>query len=288
MYAGRVVEKAPRTSSSRGRAPYTRGCCRSASPRGHRERLLPIAGQPPDLADLPAGCASLRVAHAVEACRQHARRSRASRPAHQVACILAELHRCPSRCCGSRSEGHFPVMRGVLFRGQVARCAPWTAVASTSPRRDPRPRRRKRLRQDDHRRPSCACSSPAPAGPLRRRGHHAPRQAAMRRLRQRMQIIFQDPYGSLDPRMTVRDISRAAADPRLAEDRAATRRRVAELAATSSACARHGRPLSARVLRRPAPAHRHRPRTRPGAAPHRLRRAGLRARRLDPGPDRST
>ena len=42
-------------------------------------------------------------------------------------------------------------------------------------------------------------------------------------------------------------------------------------------------PLSARVLRRPAPAHRHRPRARGGAQADRLRRAGVRARRLDPG-----
>ena len=45
------------------------------------------------------------------------------------------------------------------------------------------------------------------------------------------------------------------------------------------------RPLSARVLRRPAPAHRHRPGARARARSHRLRRADLRARRLDPGPD---
>ena len=45
------------------------------------------------------------------------------------------------------------------------------------------------------------------------------------------------------------------------------------------------RPLSARILRRPAPAHRHRPRARPRAAADRLRRAGLRARRVDPGAD---
>ena len=44
-------------------------------------------------------------------------------------------------------------------------------------------------------------------------------------------------------------------------------------------------PLPARVLRRPAPAHRRRPRARAEAEAHRRRRAGLRARRLDPGAD---
>ena len=45
-------------------------------------------------------------------------------------------------------------------------------------------------------------------------------------------------------------------------------------------------PLAARVLRRPAPAHRHRPRARRRARPHRLRRGGLGARRLGQGADR--
>ena len=42
-------------------------------------------------------------------------------------------------------------------------------------------------------------------------------------------------------------------------------------------------PLPARVLRRSAPAHRHRPRARAQPEAHRLRRAGLGARRVDPG-----
>ena len=45
------------------------------------------------------------------------------------------------------------------------------------------------------------------------------------------------------------------------------------------------RPLSARVLRRPAPAHRHRPRADPQSEARDLRRAGVRARRLHPRAD---
>ena len=56
--------------------------------------------------------------------------------------------------------------------------------------------------------------------------------------------------------------------------------------------ARPGRPaagarraLSASAFRRPAPARRHRARAGHGAVVHRLRRGGVRARRVDPGPD---
>ena len=53
---------------------------------------------------------------------------------------------------------------------------------------------------------------------------------ALRRLRHDMQIVFQDPYGSLDPRMTVQQL---IAEPLrihgLAADRDATRARVGEL-----------------------------------------------------------
>lgn len=55
------------------------------------------------------------------------------------------------------------------------------------------------------------------------------RSREMRRLRQRMQMIFQDPYSSLDPRMAIVD---AVAEPLLVHtdlDRAARTRRAAEL-----------------------------------------------------------
>ena len=60
-------------------------------------------------------------------------------------------------------------------------------------------------------------------------------------------------------------------------------RRGSRSCSTWSASTRVRRALSARVQRRPAAAHRHRPGARRGARAHRLRRADQRARRVDPG-----
>jgi oligopeptide transport system ATP-binding protein len=55
-------------------------------------------------------------------------------------------------------------------------------------------------------------------------------QRRMRRIRRRMQMVYQDPFGSLDPRMKVRDlIGEPLVVHGLARDRVAYRRRVDEL-----------------------------------------------------------
>ena len=100
-----------------------------------------------------------------------------------------------------------------------------------------------------------------------------------------MQAVFQDPWSSLNPRMTV---GRTIAESLIVtgwERREDRGERVRELL-------RAGRPargaraaLSARVQRRPAPAHRARGRARVPAQADRARRAGLGARRVDPRAD---
>lgn len=58
LYAGKVVEAGPTTELLRSpKHPYTAGLIRSLPNLQSKQRLEPIPGQPPNLAELPPGCA---------------------------------------------------------------------------------------------------------------------------------------------------------------------------------------------------------------------------------------
>ncbi len=58
MYAGKIVEQGlVREIYNHPRHPYTEGLLRSVPKIGSKEALYAIPGQPPDLANLPPGCA---------------------------------------------------------------------------------------------------------------------------------------------------------------------------------------------------------------------------------------
>ena len=150
-----------------------------------------------------------------------------------------------------------------------------------------RPGRRIRLRQVDarppRRRPAAADRRRAPAGAAQVAGA-ACRAATRARQQLKMQMIFQDPYASLNPRMRVVDIVGEAPVAHGLIARARSR------PSTWRSCSTRvgldptlDAPLPAPVLRRPARAHRHRARAGGEAGVPRLRRVGRGARRVDPG-----
>ncbi len=105
-------------------------------------------------------------------------------------------------------------------------------------RRDGRDRRRERLRQDDARaRDAEARRRYGGAHRLCWPRHHASSaRSEMRPLRRRMQIIFQDPMASLNPRHTIRQIVSAPMRFHGVANGDATRKRGCEQSLNASAC----------------------------------------------------
>jgi oligopeptide/dipeptide ABC transporter ATP-binding protein len=89
MYAGRAVEQGPvRRIFAEPAHPYSEALLRSVPRMGSRERLYRIEGQPPNLADLPPGCAfAPRCPRAEDRCREEAPQPVEVGPTHVASCL---------------------------------------------------------------------------------------------------------------------------------------------------------------------------------------------------------
>ena len=122
------------------------------------------------------------------------------------------------------------------------------------------------------------------AGTVHFRGQNLPDLGpeALREMRRYMQIIFQDPYSSLNPRQTIRRSSAphwcCMASPPTSVKPSSRRRHSKRLGSRPATPA--ATPTS---LGWAAPAHRHRPRRGPQPRLHRVRRGRVGTRRVGPG-----
>jgi peptide/nickel transport system ATP-binding protein len=89
MYAGRIIEEGPaRQVLERPLHPYTYGLLRSRPMGQHKRTLVPISGEPPDPANLPAGCAfSPRCSDVMNVCQTRSPQHFSPETSHQVACF---------------------------------------------------------------------------------------------------------------------------------------------------------------------------------------------------------
>jgi oligopeptide/dipeptide ABC transporter ATP-binding protein len=92
MYAGRIVEQGPvRDIFLNPRHPYTKALLSSIPKIGSKDPLYAIPGQPPDLADLPSGCAfNPRCPQAWDRCRSDEPPDLQIREDHRARCWLVE------------------------------------------------------------------------------------------------------------------------------------------------------------------------------------------------------
>jgi oligopeptide/dipeptide ABC transporter ATP-binding protein len=255
MYAGRIVEAAPTEELfARPRHPYTEALL-GAIPRMTQDRgqdLYSIPGLPPDLADPPAGCRfAARCRYATAECRDSDPVLTEREPGHEYACFhpRPDPESAPAAVpvtVSSRREQaaaaaaplldldavhkEFGVRKGVLQRTVasvkavsgvsfgVAAGETFGLVGESGSGKTTVGRLIATLEQPD-------------AGHIRFDGTelNALSGGALRRARRDVQLMFQDAYASLDPRMQV---GSSLSEPLFIQrigDRASRRARVAEL-----------------------------------------------------------
>ncbi len=188
MYAGRVVEEGTVDDVfASPRHPYTRGLL-AAVPTitSARGALTPILGSPPNLLALPEGCAfHPRCAYAQDRCRAAVPRperpgagsSRRLRPRRGIVTDLLEVDAVVKHF-RARAGGVVHAVDGVTFA--VARGETLALVGESGSGKSTIARLVLRLVK--------------------------PTSGAVHFAGRRVQMVFQDPYASLDPRMTARTI----------------------------------------------------------------------------------
>jgi peptide/nickel transport system ATP-binding protein len=245
MYAGRAVERGDvDTVYQRPRMPYTLGLLGAIPRLGERGRpLVPITGRPPSLVDLPPGCPfAPRCPVVIDAClAEEPPLLPVPGDGHEAACIrVADLAPAgsaestvdlaariyhhdtepapkPAPARHRRREPvlevvdlvkHYPVTKGAVFRRTVG-----TVHAVDGVSFDIAEHETLGLVGES----GCGKTTtlmqileltPPQAGRVRLFGQNVAtaNKADRRRLRRDIQVVFQDPVASLDPRMPISDI----------------------------------------------------------------------------------
>lgn len=238
MYAGRFVETGNvRDVFERSQMPYTIGLLRSVpNPTSDsRERLVPLEGRPPPLSDLPPGCPfEPRCPLAVDSCREAEPPLDEHEPGHAAACIRApeliagaikaeevfprpepvsDAERFDARA--SRQilrlddlKRYFPLLKGAMFKKQIG-----TVKAVDGISLDVGEGQAVGLVGES----GCGKSTTLleilelaqpQSGTIEVDGTDVAALDKKSRLAMRsdIQVVFQDPMASLDPRLTVEDI----------------------------------------------------------------------------------
>ncbi|MET7988621.1 MULTISPECIES: ABC transporter ATP-binding protein [unclassified Streptomyces] len=233
MYAGRVVESGPASQVLKNpRMPYTQALL-SATPRVDataRTRLVSMEGQPPRLQSRATGCSfAPRCPVAVDECKTTVPELEGYGSDHAAACLFADApvelpagRTLPVREHEPAMPGsgkiaplvefdsvdlRYPVRSGALRRvtGHVhavqdvsLRVEPGKTLALVGESGSGKTSLTKLLLRLEH--PS--------GGTVRYDGIDVtrPGPAELRRLQREVQVVFQNPYASLDPRLTIRQI----------------------------------------------------------------------------------